>query len=48
MMVKEITETQNEGLKHNQEIIIKADAKIDFRNRDIKTLRNEQLHLYEI
>jgi hypothetical protein len=47
-VVKEIIETQNERLKHNQEIIIKADAKIDFRNREIKTLRNEQLHMYEI
>jgi predicted house-cleaning noncanonical NTP pyrophosphatase (MazG superfamily) len=47
-MVKEVVKTKNkERLKHHQEIITKADAKIDFRNREIKSFRNEQLDLYE-
>jgi hypothetical protein len=47
-VVKEVIETKKkEGLKHCQEIITKADAKINFRNREIKTLKNEQLNLYE-
>jgi hypothetical protein len=47
-MVKEVTETEKkEGLKHHQKIITKADAKINFRNREIKSLKNEQLNIYE-
>jgi len=34
-------------LKHHQEIITKIDAKINFKNMEIKVLRNEQLSLYE-
>jgi tmRNA-binding protein len=34
-------------LKHHQEIITKIDAKINFKNMEIKVLRNEQLNLYE-
>jgi len=34
-------------LKHCQEIITKVDAKIDFRNKEIKVLKNEQLNMYE-
>ncbi len=46
-MAKEIIETDKEGLKHHQQIIIKANEKIDFRNTEIKAFRNEQLNLYE-
>ncbi len=47
-MVKEVAETkQKEGLKHHQEIITKVDAKIDFRNMEIKVFRNELLNMYE-
>ncbi len=38
---------KKEGLKHHQDIITKADEKINFRNREIKSLKNEQLNLYE-
>jgi hypothetical protein len=34
-------------LKHHQKIITKVDAKIDFRNKEIKVFRNEQLNMYE-
>ncbi len=41
-MVREVTEMENkEGLKHHQEIIMKANAKINFRNKEIKSLKNE-------
>jgi hypothetical protein len=47
-MVKEVIETKKkEGLKHHQEIITKVDVKINFRNREIKSLKNEQLNMYE-
>ncbi len=47
-MVKKVAETEEkEGLQHHQKIITKANAKIDFRNKDIKVLRNEQLNMYE-
>jgi hypothetical protein len=47
-MVKEVTKTKKkEGLKHRQEIIIKVNAEINFRNREIKIIKNEQLNLYE-
>jgi hypothetical protein len=39
-MAKEVAKTKKkEGLKHCQKIITKFDAKIDFRNREIKALR---------
>jgi len=34
-------------LKHHQKIITKANAEIDFRNKEIKVLKNEQLNMYE-
>jgi hypothetical protein len=41
-MVKKVAKTKKkEGLKHRQEIITKVDAKINFRNKEIKVLRNE-------
>jgi hypothetical protein len=41
-MVKEVVKVEKkEGLKHYQEIITKADVEINFRNREIKVLRNE-------
>jgi hypothetical protein len=47
-MVKEVTEIEKkEGLKHRQEIIIKAHVEINFKNREIKVLKNEQFNLYE-
>jgi hypothetical protein len=47
-MVKEVADTdKKEELKHRQEIITKADAKINFRNREIKILKNEHFKLYE-
>ncbi len=47
-VVKEVVKIENkEGLKHHQEIITKVDVEIDFRNKEIKTLRNEQLNLHE-
>jgi hypothetical protein len=47
-MVKEVAKTKKKkGLKHCQEIIMKVDAKIDFKNMEIKVFRNEQLNLYE-
>ncbi len=47
-MVKEVVEMEDhEGLKHCQHIITKVDAKIDFRNREVKTFRNQQLNMFE-
>jgi hypothetical protein len=47
-MVKEVVETKKkEGLKNYQKIIKKVDAKIDFRNNEIKVLRNEELNIYK-
>ncbi len=47
-MAKEVAKTkEKEGLKHRQKIITKVDAKIDFRNREIKAFQNEQHNLYE-
>jgi hypothetical protein len=47
-MVKKVTKTEKkEGLKHHQKIIMKATAKIDFKNKEIKSLRIEHLNLYE-
>jgi hypothetical protein len=41
-IVKEVTKMEKkEGLKHHQDIITKADEKINFRNREIKSLKNE-------
>jgi hypothetical protein len=41
-MVKEVAKMEKkEGLKHRQEIIMKVDAKIDFRNKEIIVLINE-------
>jgi hypothetical protein len=41
-MAKEVAKTkEKEGLKHRQKIITKVDAKIDFRNREIKAFQNE-------
>jgi hypothetical protein len=40
-MAKEVAKTkEKEGLKHRQKIITKVDAKIDFRNREIKAFQN--------
>jgi len=47
-MVKEVTKKKKkEGLKHHQKIITKADAKINFRNREIKSLKTKQVNIYE-
>ncbi len=47
-MAKEVAQTKKkQGLKHCQEIITKVNIKIDFKNREIKVLKNEQLNLYE-
>jgi hypothetical protein len=47
-MVKEVTKIEKkEGLKHRQDIITKVDVEIDFRNKEIKALKNEQHNLYE-
>jgi len=47
-MVKEVIEIEKkEGLKHRQKIIIKAHVEINFKNREIKVLKNEQFNLYE-
>jgi hypothetical protein len=47
-MAKEIAKIEKkEGLKHRQEIITKANVKIDFRNKEIEALKNEQLNMYE-
>jgi len=41
-MMKEVVEMKKkDGLKHHQEIITKANAKINFRNNKIKSLNNE-------
>ncbi len=47
-MAKEIAKIEKkEGLKHCQEIITKVNVKNDFRNMEIKALKNEQLNMYE-
>jgi hypothetical protein len=47
-MVKEVAEMEKkEALKHYEEIITKANANINFRNKEIKSFRNEKLNLYE-
>jgi hypothetical protein len=47
-MVKEIAKIEKkEGLKHSQEIITKANEKIDFRIKEVKALKNEQLNMHE-
>ncbi len=39
-MAKEVAKTkEKEGLKHRQKIITKVDAKMDFRNKEIKTFK---------
>jgi hypothetical protein len=41
-MVKEVVEVEKkEGLKYYQKIITKVDVEINFKNREIKVLRNE-------
>jgi len=41
-MVKKVVKAEKqEGLKHHQEIITKATVEIDFKNKEIKSLRNE-------
>jgi hypothetical protein len=47
-MVKEIIKAKKkEGLRHHQEIIIKVDVEIEFKNKEIKSFKNEQLNMYE-
>jgi len=47
-MVKKVAKMEKkEGLRHHQEIITKATAKINFKNKEIKSLGNEKLNLYE-
>jgi hypothetical protein len=41
-VAKEVAKTEKkEGLKHCQDIITNADVKIDFRNKNIKAIKNE-------
>ncbi len=47
-MVKEIAKIEKkEQLQHCQEIITKANVKIDFRIKKIKALKNEQFNMYD-
>ncbi len=47
-MVKKVAQMEKkEGLRHHQEIITKVTAKINFKNKEIKSLGNEKLNLYE-
>jgi DUF2075 family protein len=47
-MVLKVAKTEKkEGLKHCQEIVTKVDAKINFRNKEINVLKNEELNMYE-
>ncbi len=45
--LKSCRDRKKKRLKHHQKIITKVDAKIDFRNKEIKVFRNEQLNMYE-